>query len=194
MWLGEWSSGQRDGISSALAPSSIASRAALRGALEVEQRHVAGRQQTLVDRAELDHVARVRPRHGIGEVVVLAALQHVGEVEQRRGEHQLAGEAQQIDGARPVLPAPRAERAPVLGQHDLRIRRTSPRPPLGIGQPALEAVAPRKQDGVGDLRAVLRLEMLGEEAGHFHDVRIGVVNDAPAGVGHGSSGSRWRGA
>ena len=28
MWLGEWPSGQRDGIISALAPSSIASRAA----------------------------------------------------------------------------------------------------------------------------------------------------------------------
>src|SRR5204863_2994391 len=29
--------------------------------------------------------------------------------------------------------------------------------------------------------------MLGEKARHLHDVRIGIVNDAPAGVGHGSS-------
>ena len=41
--------------------------------------------------------------------------------------------------------------------------------------------------GVGDLLVVFRLEMLGEEAGHLHDVRIGVVNDAALGVGHVSS-------
>ena len=154
-------------------------------ALEVEQRHIAGRQQALVDRAEIDHVAGVRARHGIGEVVVLAAFQHVGEIEQRRGEHELAGEAQQVDRARAVLLAPRAERVPVLGQHDLRIVEVSPTAPLGILQPAVEAVAAREQHVVGDGGAVLRLEMVGEEARHFHDVRIGIVNDAPAGVGHG---------
>jgi hypothetical protein len=31
--------------------------------------------------------------------------------------------------------------------------------------------------------------MLREKARHFHDVRIGVMNDAPAGIGHCSSGS-----
>jgi hypothetical protein len=31
--------------------------------------------------------------------------------------------------------------------------------------------------------------MLLEEARHFHDVRIGVMNDAPAGIGHCPSGS-----
>src|SRR6185312_13218 len=56
-----------------------------------------------------------------------------------------------------------------------------------VGDPALEAVAAREQHPVGHALAILRLEMLGEEARHLHDVRIGIVNDAPLGVGHGSS-------
>src|SRR6185312_7605335 len=51
--------------------------------------------------------------------------------------------------------------------------------------------AAREELQVAHLLAVLRLEMLGEEARHLHDVRIGIVNDAPFGVGHGSSSSRW---
>src|SRR5882724_4538163 len=63
---------------------------------------------------------------------------------------------------------------------------------FGLLQPAVETVAARKQRVVGDGRAVLRLEMVGEEARHFHDVLIGIVNDAPAGVGHASSVFRCR--
>ena len=86
-----------------------------------------------------------------------------------------------------------AERVPVLAQHDLRF--------VEVGAVAAPALRPRSQPAVEAVavagnstasvtwRAVLRLEMLGEEARHFHDVRIGVVNDAPAGVGHCSSGS-----
>src|SRR5437868_3390728 len=44
-----------------------------------------------------------------------------------------------------------------------------------------------KQHRVGHGRAMPGLEMLFKEARHFHDVGVGVVNDAPAGVRHCSS-------
>jgi hypothetical protein len=59
------------------------------------------------------------------------------------------------------------------------------------GAEAVQAAAAvvREEHCVGHLGAVPGLEMLLEEARHFHDVRIGVMNDAPAGIGHCSSGS-----
>ncbi len=62
-------------------------------ALEIDQRHVAGRQQAFVDRAEVDHVAGMGARHGVDEIDVAFPLEQRGEIEQRRGEHELAGEA-----------------------------------------------------------------------------------------------------
>jgi hypothetical protein len=51
------------------------------------------------------------------------------------------------------------------------------------------AAVVREQHGIGHNGAVLGLEMLLEEARHFHDMGIGVVNDAAGGVGHCPSGS-----
>src|SRR4029077_7251248 len=51
------------------------------------------------------------------------------------------------------------------------------------------AAVVREQHAIGHLGAVPGLEMLLEEARHFHDMRIGVMNDAPARIGHCSSGS-----
>ena len=41
MWLGEWSFGQRDGMSSALAPILMARSAIAFVAFEIDQRHIA---------------------------------------------------------------------------------------------------------------------------------------------------------
>ena len=45
MWLGEWPFGTADATSKAFAPALIASPAKARRALELHQRHIAGRQQ-----------------------------------------------------------------------------------------------------------------------------------------------------
>ena len=72
---------------------------------------------------------------------------------------------------------------PVLGQHDLRIRRTSRRPARSASASRLWKPSRRGNSAASvTCCAVLRLEMVGEEARHLHDVRIGIVNDA----------ARWR--
>jgi hypothetical protein len=53
-----------------------------------------------------------------------------------------------------------------------------------VAEMAVEAFAPWEQHRIGDAGTMLRFEMPLEEARHFHDVRVGVVNDAAAGVGH----------
>jgi hypothetical protein len=158
----------------------------LGGALEIDQRHVARRQQAPVDRAELDHVPRMRPRHGVGEVGIRPAFEHRRVVEQRRREHELAGEAQKIDRARAVLARGGAERRPVLGEHDLAVIEGFAA--ARILEMAVKALVPWEQHVVADAAAILRLEMIVQEARQLHDVRIGIVNDAPAGVGHCPSG------
>ena len=82
-----------------------------------------------------------------------------------------------------------AERVPVLPQHDLRFVEIDGIVRAGLAvlrsQPVQAAAAiVREQHCVGHLGAIPGLEMLLEEARHFHDVRVGVVNDAAAGVGH----------
>src|SRR4030088_1282901 len=92
------------------------------------------------------------------------------------------------------LPGVGAEREPVLPQHDLgfvEVDRVVRAGLVGLGAETVQAAAAvvREEHCVGHLGAVPGLEMLLEEARHFHDVRIGVMNDAPAGIGHCSSGS-----
>ncbi len=68
------------------------------GALEVHQRHVGGGQQPPVDRAEVGHHAVVGAGGGVAEIDI-AALVEAEVAEAEGGEDQLAGEAQQVDGA-----------------------------------------------------------------------------------------------
>ena len=157
----------------------------LRRLLKIDQRDVAGRQQAPVDRAEIDHVAGMGAGHGIGELGIAAAFEHRGIVEQGGGEHELAGKAQQVDRARAVLLLVRAQRFPVLGEHDLRVVEVGGRSGLEPG--AVKALVARKQHAVGHDGAMPGFEVFGQEPGRFHDVCIGVVNDATTGVGHGSS-------
>src|SRR4030095_14789095 len=99
MWLGEWPGGQPEATSRAAAPGARGSSARARaragaasggrrgggsggeallgqrrGPVEVGQRDVAGRQQALVDRAELDHAPVVGPGDADGQLVGAARL------------------------------------------------------------------------------------------------------------------------
>ena len=69
---------------------------------------------------------------------------------------------------------------PVLGQHDLLLVEASPLARSASASPAVEAVAAREQHRVGhDARGTWpRDARRGSPA--LHDVRIGIVNDAPA--------------
>ena len=91
-----------------------------RRGVEVGERHVEGRQQPAIDRAEVDHAAVV----GTGGVVDELRLRLLPRREAsvvERVEHELAGDTEQVEGARPVVADEAAGRGEVLARHDLGV-------------------------------------------------------------------------
>ena len=103
-------------------------------------------------------------------------------------EHQLAGEAEEIERARPVFVDEGAHRAPVLAQHDLGFRlgavgRIEATLPEGLDETLLAGLHGADVDGthaVPNLRIGIGLEPFGR----LHHVRIGVVHDAAFSIRH----------
>ena len=91
-----------------------------RRAVEVFQRHVGGGQQAAVDRAERGHHAVVRVGGGVAQRQVVALVEaEVAEAE--GGEHQLAGEPQQVQRVRPVGGDEGAMGLVVLAQQEVAV-------------------------------------------------------------------------
>ena len=88
-------------------------------ALEIDERHEANRQQTAIDRTEVDDGAVVRTRDAVGEVWVSSMLVTDEVIGQERVEDELAREAETIERPWPILANERAHRAPILSDHDL---------------------------------------------------------------------------
>ncbi len=157
--------------------------------LELQQRHVTGRQQAPVDAAEIDHHAIVGTRHFVGQGIGLAAFEAVV-AERIGGEHQLRGKAKRIEGAWAILADESAERLVVAPQQD---RLLGAGAKLGVAMQRLHAPHPlglaslheRFKGGAPACRKVLA-----DRVRKFHHVRIGVVNGAIFDIGHGRSPNR----
>ena len=83
------------------------------------QRHVAGGEQPRIGRTELDHPSVVRAGRTERELDVARVLPVAEATVVERVEHELAREAEEIDGTPAVLGEERAGRGEVLAVHDL---------------------------------------------------------------------------
>ncbi|MHB8438365.1 MAG: hypothetical protein ACYDD4_04295 [Acidimicrobiales bacterium] len=99
----------------------IASSAAARCLGEVGERHVASGQQPRIGRAELDHPAVVGARHAVGELEVAAVFPVVKAAVVESVEHELAGEAEEIQCPPTLLGDEGSGGGEVLAGHDLRL-------------------------------------------------------------------------
>ena len=118
-WLGEWPGGHPEATEQRGGAHVQRLGGQRRRAVEVAQRHVQRRQQAVVDRAELDHPTVVGPGRADGQLEVARVLPVAQAAVVERVEHELAGEAEQVEGARPVVGDERAGGGEVLAQHDL---------------------------------------------------------------------------
>ena len=186
MCVGPCSRGQTDGIISAAAPASSASRADLDRRVDRPERHPAHRQQPAVDAAEVDDAAVVRPGGAERQVLRAVAVEHRQRVEERAVEDQLALEAEAVERSHPVASVERAERVEVLVDDHVE------RPggdPLGaavrVEDPAdlvVEHPATRAVVQLGQAVAHVRVGVLLVEPVGLDHVRVGVVDDPPGGV------------
>jgi hypothetical protein len=143
----------------------------------------------MVDRAPLDHPAVVRPRRAVGQVEVVAPLEEHQPPVVERVEDELAGHADEVEGAGPVVGHEGAEGLEVLPRHDL-LGGAVEEPLLGVlrlvvlerlgltgrqAEPVLARGQPLADVGVG---------VIGQPPRQLHDVRIRVVHDAPLDVRH----------
>ena len=165
------------------------------GDVEVGQRYVARRQQPRVDRAELDHSTVVCPR-GADRELEIARVLPVAQAPIVEGvEDELAGEAEEVQGPRPILGDEGARRGEVLAVHDLGglgravlrggvalpqvVERGVEVAQLAFGLTGLpELVAARvaqRRDAVPDAR----VGVVAQPVRWLHDVGVGVVDDQP---------------
>jgi hypothetical protein len=154
--------------------------------VDVGEGHVADGQQAPVDAAELDDAAVVAGGQRVRELDVVAPVEPQQRAQVRRREDELAGEAEEVEGLRPVAVADGAEGDVVLAEEDL----------LRVLGPELRIVL-LGQDLVEERRALVRLQRGAEGvpvlgvgvvlgvAGRLEDVRVGVVDGAAFDVGHG---------
>jgi hypothetical protein len=156
--------------------------------LEVGQRHVAGGQQPVVDRAELHHAAVVGAGGAVGEVEVAGPLEAQQVTVVEGVEHELAGHPDEVEGQRPVGGDGAAGGLEVLALHDL----------LGVALPELGvAVAlehlldrlglarPEAELHVGpELLPHVGVGVVDQPRGRLHDVGVGVVHHSPLDVRH----------
>ncbi len=87
--------------------------------VEGAQRHVARGKEARVGRAELDHPAVVRAGGAQRELDIAGVLPVAQAAVVERVEHELAGEAEEVDRAAAVFGEERACRGEVLAVHDL---------------------------------------------------------------------------
>ena len=138
----------------------------------------------------------------VREVEVVAVLPVAQAPVVERVEHELAREAEQVEGARPVLGDERPRRGEVLARHDLgrfhllvlgrgvlgpqAIERGVEVAQLLVGVAGLAqlvaARVPQRLDAVADVG----IGVVTQPGRRLHEVRVGVVHDAPAAVRHGS--------
>jgi len=160
----------------------------LRGAVEIHQRHIGGGQEATVDGAEVGHHPVVGLGGGVAEVEGSALVEpEVAKAE--GGEHQLAGEAQQVEGLGSVGAAEGAQGLVVLAQQDVVV--------LAGAEGGIVVLAPRgrRPPPVADLVMVDRQVVVGrqhlaieigiEAVLELHQVGVGVVDDAILHIGHG---------
>ena len=167
------------------------------GRVEVGERHVARRQQPGIDGAELDHPPVVRPGRADGQLEVAAVLPVVQAAVVERVEHELAGEAEQVERPRPVLGEERPGGGEVLAVHDLRrlgvavLRRcgavsasrandavevaAAARP----GSPSGAARCRRRTSASARRSRIARVGVVAQPRRRLHDVGVGIVHDQP---------------
>ena len=160
----------------------------LAGAREVRERHVAGREQPPVHRAEVDHRAVVGAGDADRVIEIVGVLDPVQELVEEGVEDQLRFHAEQIERTRAVLLEERARRAPVLAQHDLLLV-ARPVDRIGVPPPhALDQGLLARADGREvELREPFAHGGIGEgvqPVGGLDDVGVGVVNAAVLDVRH----------
>ena len=176
-----------DGTITAAQPASIASVRDRDRARRVDERDEPDREQPVVGGAELRHGAVLRRAAGV-EAVGVAPGEHRGG---ERREHELALEAEQVEGATALVGIERAERVPALVREQplLGGRRASPDPSGGRwpGPWPSRAAARTRRRHRGACGPVRGVEVLVEEVGQLHHVAVGVEDPPVAGVGHGAS-------
>ena len=192
-WLGEWSGGHPDATSRAAAPVAIASSARAGARSRSASGHVAGGQQPGVDGAELDHAAVVRAGRADREVEIVAVLPVVEPPVVERVEHELAGEAEQVERPRPVLGEEAAGGGEVLAGHDLGLLDRAVlvgavlrgQPVEGGDEVALLLVGVAGLAQLVAARVAQRLDavadggvgVVAQPRRRLHDVGVGVVDD-----------------
>jgi hypothetical protein len=172
-----------------------------RGPIEVDQRHVTGGQEAGIDGTELDHGPVVGARRAVGQVEIAGVLPVVQAPVVEGVEHQLAGEAQEIEGPGPVLGDERPGGGEVLAGHDLLglvaavvgrgvqgpepFERRPEVPALLLGITGLtQLVASRVPQGLDPVPDG-GIGVIAQPGGGLHDVGVGVMGDASGVVRHG---------
>ncbi len=168
--------------------------------VEVGERDVTGGQQPGIDRAELDHPPVMCPGCAVGQVEVGAVLPVVEAAVVKGVEHQLAGEAQEVEGPRPIVGDERAGCGEVLSGHHLGLLiRAVPIGRMPLGQPFERlpkvALLIRRVPGLAQLVAAriaqrldpaanFRVGVVTEPRRCLHDVRVRVVDHPRVVVRH----------
>ena len=159
---------------------------ALGGAVDVRERHVADGQQPPIDAAEVDHPTVVAGRQRVRQLDVVAAVEGAQRAEVGRREHELAGDAEEVERLRPVAVPDRSEGEVVLAEHDL-LRVLGPE--LGVVLLGERLLEERRRSAGRQLLpqrlAVLRVGVLLGVPGRLEDVRVGVVDGPAFDIGHG---------
>ena len=190
-WLGECPGGQADGIISALQPMRDRLRGHRRGAREVGQRHVADRQQAAVDGAEIDHGAVVGARHAVGRArrrrrarpstryllkkVLKTSWLRKPSRSSARGRSSLTNEPMALQFLRSMSSA---SACGAVGGIEAALARAR-------SMKLLLARLDRADVHLVHARPDRRIGVRLEPVGRLDHVRIGVVDDAAFGVGHG---------
>src|SRR6056297_2883025 len=168
--------------------------------IEVGERHVAGGQQSRVDRAELDHRAVVRTSSTVCEVEIGLVLPLVQPGIVEGVEHQLALHADEVEHPRPILGQERTGCGEVLAVHhvDVLVREelVGAVPLREAGECFVDAfliAAVAAVAGLGEFVGVARpldaitdvgVGMVAQPVRRLHDVCVGVVGDPVGDVGH----------
>src|SRR6056297_239932 len=168
--------------------------------VEVGERHVAGRQQSGVDRAELDHPAVVRTSSTVCEVEVGLVLPLVQPGVVEGVEHQLALHADEVEHPRPILGQERNGCGEVLAVHHVgvlvREELVGAMPLREAGERLIDSflvAAVTAVAGLGEFVGVtgpldtvadVRVRMVAQPVRRLHDVGVGVVGDPVGDVGH----------
>jgi hypothetical protein len=142
-------------------------------------------QEALVAGAEVDDAAVERPVAGGADLGVVAAEELGGG---ERGEHELAVEAEQVEGAAPLVGVERPEGAPALGVEQAVLEGGAGGLVPGAGGGVLDRPGGELPRGaelqVAHPAPELVVDVAVEPVGQLHDVAVRVVVRAALGVGH----------